>query len=187
MNQTLSLIASRRSHRAYRPTQLTKEQLDALLKAAVQSPSAMNRQPWHFTVVQDQSLLDRINAAARRQAMNRAPAQRSPRFQDDAFHIFYHAPTVIFLSGDPENAWTQIDCGIAVENIALAAESLGLGSVILGLPKDAFHSEEGPALCQALSFPEGWKFIIAIAVGSPADDKDAHPVSESKITLIAGT
>lgn len=184
MNQTLSLIASRRSHRAYQPTQLNKEQLDALLTAALQAPSAMNRQPWHFTVVQDQELLDRINAAARRQAMSRAPAQRSPRFQDDAFHIFYHAPTVIFLSGDPNNAWTQIDCGIAVGNIVLAAESLGLGSVILGLPKDAFLSAEGPALCQALSFPAGWNFIIAIAVGTPADDKNAHPQAEGKITLV---
>lgn len=184
MNQTLSLIASRRSHRAYLPTQLTEEQLEALLRAAVQSPSAVNRQPWHFSVVQDQKLLDDINAAARRQAICKNPAQRSPRFQDSAFHIFYHAPTVIFLSGDPDNRWTPVDCGIAVQNIALAAESMGLGSVILGLPRDAFQAEEAPDFRHALGFPEGWDFVIAIAIGQPADDKDAHPVADGKITVI---
>ena len=62
-NETLSLISSRRSHRAYEKTPLTQEQLDALLRAAVESPSAVNRQPWHFTVVRNQALLDELNKA----------------------------------------------------------------------------------------------------------------------------
>ena len=64
-NETLSVIASRRSHRAYQRVQITPEQLDALLTAAKESPSAMNRQPWHFTVVQNETLLNEINDAAR--------------------------------------------------------------------------------------------------------------------------
>ena len=68
-NTTLDLISSRRSHRAYAPTPLTQEQLDALLKAAVESPSAVNRQPWHFTVVRNQALLDELNAAVWEQMM----------------------------------------------------------------------------------------------------------------------
>lgn len=184
MNPTLSLIASRRSHRAYAPTQLTAEQLDAIIAAALQSPSAVNRQPWHFTVVQDQALIDRVHAAARRQAMTRDAAQRSPRFADDGFHIFYHAPTVIFISGDMESRWSAIDCGIAVQTIALAAESLGLGSVILGLPRDAFAGEEAESLREALYFPKGHDFIIAIALGVPADTKPAHPVGEDKVTVL---
>ena len=62
-NETLRLISARRSHRAYAPTPLTQEQIDALLKAAVESPSAVNRQPWHFSVVRNQQLLDELNQA----------------------------------------------------------------------------------------------------------------------------
>lgn len=184
MNQTLSLIASRRSHRAYQPTQLTQDQLQALLDAAVQSPSAVNRQPWFFSVVQNQALLDEINQAVRENVMQKDPALRSPRFADDAFHVFYHAPTVIFIAGDTENKWAQIDCGIAVQNIAIAAESLGLGSVILGMPREAFQGEKAPAFRKALSFPEGYDFVIGIAVGVPADDKGPHPVQDGKIVIV---
>lgn len=180
----LKIIASRRSHRAYTDTPITSQQLDALLKAAVESPSANNRQPWHFTVVRDQALLDQINDATRENVMKRPAENRSPRFVDPAFHVFYHAPTVIFISGMPDNHYTQMDCGIAVENIALAAEGLGLGSVILGMPREAFQTERGDGFRRALDFPEGWDFVVAIAVGVPADTKDAHLVGEGKISFV---
>ena len=183
-NPVLSLIASPRSHRAYEKTPLTQAQLDALLRAAVEAPSAVNRQPWHFTVVRNQPLLDEMSREVRRQVMKRSPETRSPRFADEQFHVFYHAPTVIFLSGMPGNPYTHIDCGIAVENIALAAESLGLGSVILGMPRDAFAGDRAEEFRRALHFPEGWDFVIAIAVGVPADSKDPHPVTENKIAFV---
>lgn len=182
MNETLSLIASRRSHRAYLPEQITEEQLQALLDAAVQSPSAVNRQPWHFTAVQNKALLDDINEAVREEALK--SADPGPRFADPAFNVFYHAPTVIFISGTEGNNWAAIDCGIAVENIVLAAESMGLGSVILGLPRFAFMGERAAKLEKALDFPEDHGFVIAVSVGKPADTKDAHPVGENKVTVI---
>lgn len=184
MNQTLSLIASRRSHRAYLPDQITDEQLQSLLDAAVQAPSAVNRQPWHFTAVQNQQLLDEMNQAVRENVMKKDASQRSPRFADEEFHVFYHAPTVIMISGDPENRWAELDCGIAVENIALAAESMGLGSVILGMPREAFQTEKAPCFRKALGFPEGWDYVIGIAVGHPADDKEAHPVQDNKVFIV---
>ncbi|MBQ9262761.1 MAG: nitroreductase family protein [Clostridia bacterium] len=183
-NETLRLIASRRSHRAYTSTPLTQEQIDALLKAAVEAPSAVNRQPWHFSLVRNQKLLDEINGAVREGMMKKAPEKRSPRLADEKFHVFYHAPAVIFLSAQPGNAYSPIDCGIAVQNIALAAESMGLGSVILGMPREAFQTDKADALRRALDFPEGYDFVIAISVGIPVDDKEAHAVGEGKISFV---
>lgn len=183
MNQTLSLIASRRSHRSYEEKQITQEELAALLDAAVASPSAVNRQPWHFSVVQNTDLLDEINIATRENMMKKEASQRSPRFADESFHVFYHAPTVIFVGGDTQSIWAQLDCGIAVQSIVLAAESLGLGTVILGLPREAFQTEKAPAFRKALSFPEGYNFMLAIAIGYPNDTKPAHPVQENKISI----
>lgn len=182
--EVMEAIETRRSHRAYKPDPLTREQLDILLKAALASPSAVNRQPWHFTVVQDQVLLQKIHDAAAEDMMKKSEADRSPRFADKAFHIFYHAPAVIFISGDKDFIWSQIDCGIAVQNIALAAESIGLGSVILGLPRGAFLGAHGDELRSALSFPEGHDFAIAIAIGVPTDTKAAHPAKPDRVTFI---
>ncbi|MEZ7873102.1 MAG: nitroreductase family protein, partial [Eubacteriales bacterium] len=117
-NQTLQLIASRRSHRAYKPAQISPEQLEALMTAALQSPSAMDRQPWHFSFVQDKELLKRVTRAAHEQAALLEEAQRSPRFASPAFDLFYHAPTVVFIS--TPNGDSAVDCGIAAQTLALA-------------------------------------------------------------------
>ncbi len=184
MNEVLKTISARRSHRKYAPTQLTEEQLNILLTAGMESPSAVNRQPWHFTVVQDQTLIQEINRAVWEEMMKNDPENRSPRFQDPDFDVFYKAPTVIFISCDRENGWGQLDSGIACENICLAAESIGLGTVILGMPKAAFKNEKAEEFRQALCFPETHDFAIAIAVGTPADDKPAHLPAKDRISFV---
>jgi nitroreductase len=168
----LNAIADRRSIRAYRPEQITRAELDALLKAAVESPSANNAQPWHFSVVQDRSVYAQISAAA------------SKTLGTDLGDVFYNAPTTIFISADADNRWHQIDTGIAVQNIALAAEGLGLGSVILGLPVYAFEGSEGSSFNQLLKIPAGYEFVIAIALGYPIASKEAHSNKPNLISFI---
>ena len=182
-NDVLQVIAKRRSHRKYLKTQLTEVQLKALMDAMLQCPSAVDRQPWHFSIVQDEKLLQRINEAARRQVMSLPEDKRSPRFADPAYQLLYGAPTVVFISA-PDGAYTAIDCGIAVQTIALAAESMGLGSVIIGMARLAFEGAEKQALEQALQFPEGNSFKIAISLGTPDDDKEPHGMRPEKISLI---
>lgn len=176
----LQTISNRRSHRKYADKQLAEETLQAILTAALASPSARNGQPWHFSVVQDQELIQEVHDAAAKE-MGRGG---SPRFADPDFQMFYHAPTVIFLFGDKGNSWTPVDCGIAVENIALAAEGLGVGSVILGLPKPAFIGEKADEIKKKLQCPEGYDFVIAISLGYSTDTKEAHEKHEEKISRI---
>lgn len=175
-NPVLTAIADRRSIRAYSADPLTQEQLDAILKAAMESPSARNVQLWHFSVVRKPEILKEINEEARKNI-------GGPDLPPD---IFYATPTVIFLSCDAETRWGRLDCGIAVQNIALAAHSLGLGSVILGLPDAAFTGSKKDYFNQLLKFPVGYSFATAIAVGVPADTKKGHPHSQkqNRITFI---
>lgn len=183
-NAVLDTIAARRSHRAYENKPVSQEHIDLLLKAFLESPSAINKQPWHISVVRNQEMLDEMNKIIRNEMMKRAAGDRSPRFADSQFHVFYHAPVVFFISADPAWRYSALDSGIAVQNIALAAESLGLGSVILGMPRDVFTSERADEFKKALQFNEGEEFMIAIAVGHPADDKSAHPIHEGHISYI---
>lgn len=176
----LQAISNRRSHRAYMAEQLPEDVLKSILTAALQSPSARNRQPWHFSVVQDADLIQEVHDEASR-VMGK---NGNPRFADPDFQIFYHAPTVIFLFGEKDFNWTQVDCGIAVENMALAAEGLGIGSVILGLPAPAFKGEKADELRRKLQCPEGYDFVIAIALGYGTDTKEPHGLREEKISRI---
>ncbi len=185
MNPVLEAIAGRRSIRGFAPEQISSEQRDALIDAALNSPSAMDRQPWHFSVAQDRALLTRINDAARRQLMKDPAAFAVSRFNREGYDVFYGARTVFFISLDRAAANIQwIDAGIAAENIALAAYSMGLGSVILGMPRDAFHSEDGDGFRAALSFPEHYDFAIAVAVGRGTVTKPAHEHKPGRVTII---
>ena len=65
-NETLHTLETRRSCRAYKPEQITKEELEAVLRAGTFAPSAMNRQSAKIVVVQDaetRARLTRMNAA----------------------------------------------------------------------------------------------------------------------------
>ena len=171
-NQVLKAIADRRSIRSYKEEKVSREQIDILLKAAVEAPSARNAQPWHFTVVQNEALLKEIYDEVK------------ANMKEDIANIFHGAKTVIFLSCDPDSRWGRLDFGIAVQNIALAAHAIGLGTVILGRPEPAFTGQRGAEFDKKLKFPEGHKFAVSIAVGHPAGTKDAHPVEADRISFV---
>ena len=179
--EVLEAITNRRSHRVYKKDQLPENVLSSILKAGLEAPSARNRQPWHFSVVQDAELIQEVHDEA---ARNRNSSTGSPRYKDPDFQIFYHAPTVIFIFGDKDNYWSHIDCGIAVENMSLAAEGLGVGSVILGLPLPAFTGEKADELRDKLGCPEGYDFAVALSLGYATDSKEAHDLREENITRI---
>ena len=179
--EVLQAISDRRSHRVYKKDQLPEDVLSAILKAGLESPSARNRQPWHFSVVQNAELIQEVHDEAFKGLVS---AYSSPRFSNPDFQIFYYAPTVIFIFGDRDFMWTHVDCGIAVENMALAAEGLGLGSVILGWPHAAFKGDKADELRARLECPEGYDFVIALALGYATDNKEAHDLREENISRI---
>ena len=171
-NPVLKAIADRRSIRSYKDEKVTREQIDTLLKAAQEAPSARNTQPWHFSVVQNEAILKDIYEEAKK------------NMNEEISDIFHGAKTAIFLSCDPVTRWGRLDCGICVQTIALAAHSIGLGTVILGKPEAAFTGKRGAELNKLLKFPEGHAFAVAIAIGVPAGTKDAHPVEPGRITFV---
>jgi nitroreductase len=173
-NPVLEAISQRRSVRGYKPEQITDEQLGILLKAAEEAPSARNMQPWHFTVVQDQALLKEISDESNKNMKRETPSD-----------VFYGAPTVIFVSSDPDaHLWSRLDCGLAVQNIALAAQSIGLGSVIIGICYMAFEGDQKDRFDKLLKFPEKHSFAVSIALGIPTTTKDAHPIEPGRIDYV---
>jgi nitroreductase len=87
--------------------------------------------------------------------------------------FFYDAPLgVIITAGD--QMWPGEDAGIAVGILSIAAQSMGLGNVILGLPAMAFQEDDPENCGKLLGFEEGEKFRIAIAIGHPDTEKAPH-------------
>lgn len=171
MKDALQAIKERSSIRAYKDEPLTKEELDVIIQAGLQAPTAANRQEVYFTVVDGK---DPILAEIQAEMLKDRPDANPPH------NFYYEAPTVIILSGKEEFFWSPLDAGIAVENMAIAAEATGLGNLIIGCIKDAMRGEKKAYFSEALKIPEGYEFEVAFAVGHRATEKAPHEYSEEK-------
>lgn len=180
MNETLKTIADRRSIRAYESTPIPENDLQTILTAGLQAPSGMNRQQWHFTAITNPQLLEEFNAG---QSMMPSLTYGAPAL------ILITAPKNSAEMGTPESAFAHgksngVNCGIVVQNMALAAWSLGYGNVILGMPGAVFEGEQGPYFMEKFGIPEGHEFVIGLAVGKTVKSKDVHKLHPEKITII---
>ena len=176
MKDVLKAIEQRFSTRGYTEEKLTDRELEVLINAGLQAPTAANRQEIHFTVVSgNDPILKEIE-----EEMLKTRPSRNP-----AHNFYYEAPVLIILSGDESFAWSPVDAGIAVENIALAAEGLGLGSLIIGCIRDAMTGEKRDHFSKALKLPEGYVYQVAVAVGHQATSKAPHEYSwEKNVTCL---
>ncbi len=175
MNETLKVINNHRSIRKYQVKQLPDTDLQTILEAAVLAPSARNQQKWHFTVIQNKDMLDRMVATIKENIMKSDNEFLKERASDPGYHTFYHAPTVILISGAEESIYIEIDCGAAAENIALAAASLNIGSCLLTSPNFLFTSAKGKEFKRALDIPEGYNHICSVALGYIDGDNPTPP------------
>ncbi len=170
-NQVLETIKQRSSARAYSAEKLTQAELDSILEAGLQAPTATNRQEIRFSLIGgDNPILEELDEEMRR--------LRGLEKQSNNF--YYGAPSLIFLSAEDDFKWSKVDAGIAVQNMVLAAESLGLGTLIIGCVYDALHGEKKEYFSQALQIPEGYSFQIALAVGHKTDNKKPHEYEVEK-------
>jgi nitroreductase len=134
-NEVLDCIFSRRSTRKFQEQQIEEEELVALLEAAIWAPSGGNNQSWLFTAIQNKEALHKINELLKQGFQHWTPDDDYPgkhgakaAAQKKDCHFFYHAPTLIIASNRPNYENAMADCSLAIENIFLAAQSLGLGS-----------------------------------------------------------
>jgi nitroreductase len=181
MNETLRLIEARYSCRAYTDELPTKAELEAIAKAAVAAPSAMNRQGWRVIVVTNRQLIDEMEAEAMRVLAEADDKSAYERIMSRGGTMFYHAPCMIMVAIEKD---TELDCGILCENIALAAASLGIQSVICGMAGIPFSTDKGASFEKQLGFPEGYKFGMAVLLGHEVAPGKAHEPDLAKISYI---
>lgn len=148
-------IETRRSIRKYKPGSIPSDQLRKILQAARIAPSAGNRQPWRFIVVQD----DGHRKALAKMANNQL--------------FIADAAVIVVAIGDPEisQRWYDKDVMIAVEHIVLAATALGYGTCWIG----AFDEKEVKKL---LHIPDRMKAVALLPIGVPDIEPAPRPRKE---------
>ena len=148
----MSTILARRSVRVYDPTPIPDEDLQTILEAARQAPSAANRQPVHFVLVRDPQLKRDVAAAAAQQ------------------HWLANADTIVVGVGFPAQSakWYAVDLAIAFQNLILAATALGYGTCWIG----AFGED---AIKDLVGLPAEARVVALTPIGRPAERPAGRP------------
>jgi nitroreductase len=165
----MDAIYHRRAVRDFTTKAVDRETIRFVVAAAIQAPSAMNRQPWSFVVVEDQAALERYSHKAKAYLLETL-AEGGPLDQyrallaEPSFHLFYHAPALIVICATSDEEGTAEDCCLAAENLVLAAHGAGLGSCWIGFSRPWLDLPEGR---KELGIPAHYLPVAPIAVGHP--------------------
>ncbi len=156
-NQTLKIIHQRKSVRHYKDKKVSKKQLETLVKAGMAAPTAMNKQPWTFVVVNKRENLDSL--------VSYIPSKKMLKTASAAIVVCGDMNQAI--EGPGQAYWIQ-DCSAATENILLAAESMDLGAVWLGI----YPTEKNVnAVKECLNLPDHVTPLCVVSVGYPLGDE----------------
>jgi nitroreductase len=155
-NETLKTIFSRKSVRHYINKDVSKEQLELIVKAGMAAPTAVNMQPWSFVIVKERETLDKL-------------ADALPYCK-----MLFEAPAAIVVCAVPEwsiaehpEKYSIIDCSAATQNILLAVESMGLGAVwTAAYPRP----ERMESVRKILDIPEKIIPLNVIPIGYPTGE-----------------
>ena len=179
-------INGRRAVRDYIDKAVDERSIRGLIDAAINAPSAFNQQPWMFTVIRDQAMLDRISREAKTHMLATMPSNPQSEhlksmLGNPDFHIFYHAPVLILISASSQGPWIAEDCALAAENLMLAAYSADLGTCWIGFAQSFLNTTGGQAL---LGVPAASVAIAPIIAGHPKTQPPPVPRRAAEIRWI---
>ncbi len=150
------LVKKRRSVKVYADRPVEPEKIDAIVEAALRSPTGKAARPWAFVVVTDKALLDKLSVA-----------------KPGGAAFIKGAPACIVVCGDPSvsGMWVE-DCSIAAVTMQYAAHSLGLGSRWAQMKGNNFSDSQTSTqyIAGLLDLPENLSVQCMIAIGYPGEE-----------------
>ncbi len=160
LNHTIEALLERRTIRAYRPEQISEEELADILHTARYAPSSMGLQARHFTVIQDKKLISDIVDTT---------VKNGGQFVSG--HVpFYNAPTVIVVSAPESSKYNREDAACAVMSLMLAAHAYNLGTCYICSVLSGLRDTE---IMKRLKLPANYVPLGCIALGYPSEHAPA--------------
>ncbi|MBQ8153618.1 MAG: nitroreductase family protein [Prevotella sp.] len=155
----LENIMTRTSIRAYEKDKpVEQEKVEKMLRAGMAAPTAVNKQPWHFVVLNERSVIDSLAAVN----PNKEKMLQSPLI------IVVCGDMTKAMEGDARQFWIQ-DTSAATENILLAAHAMGLGAVWTALYPNQERVKEA---ARVLGLPDQIIPLCAVVIGYPAENPE---------------
>lgn len=174
MSETLKVLESRRSCRAYRPELIEEEKLQAIIKAGTYAATGMGKQSPIIIAVTNRNMRDKLSA------MN-----AKIMGQGEGFDPFYGAPELLIVLADKDVPTCVYDGSLVMGNLMNAAADLGVDSCWIHRAKEEFESEEGKEILKNLGITGNYEGIGHLILGyAAAPLKNAAPRKENYVYYI---
>lgn len=193
MNEVMNNIISRRSIRKYTQQQISEQDLNFILEAGKFAPSGSNVQSRHFIAIQNKAVIDELNQQIKNTFINYEVTKDTLKpivygkaaAKKEDYNFYYNAPTVVIVADVAMSGNAYVDSACAIENMFLAANSIGLSTCWLNQLR---WLNEEPALTAHminLGMPEGYKVCGAFSLGY-RDGEIPSPIQhkENTVTII---
>ena len=195
-NSTLKTIYDRRAIRRYENKPLDRNIIEQIIDAGRMAPSAINRQPWKFYVLTDRKEIKMYSKAIGLVALKgimRIGVKSIVKTIKEFLHfthgieffkapdpVFHNAPVVIFITSPRLNEWAALDVGMCVQNMLLAAKSLGISSCPIGLAKYIENTDE----YSKLNIPPSEHIHLAVILGYGDESPETHERRKDNIVYL---
>ena len=185
-NEVLENIKARRSVRAYTDQQISYEDLQTILEAATYAPNGMHYESWHCTAIQNADKLSELNNRIKGAFAKSDDRRMQERGHNQSYCCYYHAPTLVIVSNESTQWWAGMDCACAIENMFLAATSLGIGSCWINQLGTTCDDPEVREFITSLGVPENHKVYGCVALGfaDPQIPKKEKAVKVGTVTIV---
>lgn len=174
MSETLKVLESRRSCRAYKTELIEEEKLQAIIKAGTYAATGMGKQSPIIIAVTNKEMRDRLSA------MN-----AKIMGQGEGFDPFYGAPELLIVLANKDMPTYIYDGSLVMGNLMNAAADLGVGSCWIHRAKEEFESEEGREILKSLGIKGNYEGIGHLVLGyAAAPAKEAAPRKDDYVYYI---
>lgn len=172
-NPVIENIMSRRSIRKYKDNVVERDVMSKILECGINAPNGQNKQSWEVRVVDSPAIMNEIKEAM--------AATGVPMAAD----CFRGAPIMVFIARDNSYDFSTIDCGLLAENMVLAANSLGVGSICLGSPVRFINdSPMRDKVLSKLAFSPGYELCLCVGFGYADEAPAAKPRNFDKVKFV---
>ena len=176
-NAVIEAIMARRSIRQYHATPVSRDTLMQIMECGINAANGQNKQSWEVRIVDNPTTMTQIQ-----DLMAAGNTELDP---DMVKGCMRGAPVMVFIARDLNYDFSAYDCGLLAGNILLSAQSLGVGSIVLGSPvrfiNDAVNSAD---ILHILGYSENYELCLCVGLGYAAETPDAKPRDINKVQFV---
>ena len=170
----INCLMTRRSVRTFLDKKISEKDIETILKAGIEGPTALNKQDIHISAITNKDWLNKMENVIK------------DALHSDGYKLGYHAPLFIVISGDKNNWLTIRNGGAITENVLLCAHALGLGSVWINQlnTPEVQDREDYKELLKEARIPANYEVVASVAIGYNASNEPVSKPRKPGLTTI---